>query len=78
MDQWIGILGGIALIVGFIFLMRRPSDSAGLKEAELYKLCRGDRTMMERLISHEQERRKGCSREMAVKVAIDSIKRDNR
>jgi hypothetical protein len=79
MNQWIGVLGAAALIVGFVFLLRRSAaDSGEPRERELHRLCRGDRKMMERLISHEQEKHQGRNREAAVRAAIDSIKRDNR
>ena len=78
MNQWIGILGAVALIAGIIFLVRKSAGSAEPRESELYKLCRGDREMMERLIAYEEKRGKGRSREAAITAAIDSLKRDNR
>lgn len=78
MNQWIGVLGAVVLIVGLVFLLRKSADSGEPREQELHRLCRGDKEMMERLISHEQEKRQGRTREAAVRAAIDSIKRDNR
>jgi len=79
MNQWIGVLGAVALIVGIVFLVRKSaSDTDEPREQELHRLCRGDKEMMERLVSHEQEKRQGRTREAAVRAAIDSIKRDNR
>lgn len=78
MNQWIGVLGAVILIVGFVFLLRRSGDSGEPREKELHRLCRGDKEMMERLISHEQEKRRGRSRDAAIRAAIESIKRDNR
>ena len=77
MNQWIGILGAVALIAGLIFLLRKSADSAESRESKLHNLCRGDREMMERLISYEEKRGKGLSREAAITAAIDSLKRDN-
>ncbi len=78
MNQWLGLLGVIVLVAGFIFLLRKSADSNESLEHELRGLCRGDREMMERLISHEVERGKDRSREAAVRAAIHSYKRDNR
>lgn len=78
MNQWFGVLGAIVLIAGLVFLLRGSAGSNESREHELYRLCRGDNEMMERLISHEQEKRQGRTREAAVRAAIDSIKRDNR
>ena len=73
-NQWTGVLGVAALIVGLVFLLRRTAKS---QEQELCRLCRGDREMMERLISHEERKMKGRSRKTAMRAAIDSLKRDN-
>ena len=78
MNQWGGVLGAVILIVGLVFLLRRSTASGEPREQELHRLCRGDKEMMERLISHEQEKRQGRTREAAVRAAIDAIKRDNR
>ena len=78
MNQWIGILSAVVLVAGFVFLLRRSADSAGSREQELHRLCRGDRETMERLVSYEEKRGKGRSREAAIRAAIDSLKRDNR
>ena len=79
MNQWISVLGAVALIVGLVFLLRgSATDSGKLREQELHRLCRGEKEMMERLILHEQGKRQGRTREAAVRAAIDSIKRDNR
>ena len=78
MNQWIGVLAALILIAGFIFLLRRNADSGEPREQELYRLCRGDKEMMERLITHEQNRHQGRTREAAIRAAIESIKRDNR
>ncbi len=77
-NQWIGILGAVALIVGLIFLLRSGANSAVRLEQELHRLCRGDREMMGRLISYEEKRGNGRSRKAAIRAAIDSYKRDNR
>ena len=78
MNQLIGIVGAIALVAGVIFLLRNAGDSESAREKELFKLCRGDREMMERLIAHEEQRKKGRSRNAAIKAAIQSLQRDNR
>ena len=78
MNQWIGILGAVALVAGFVFLLRRSAHSVEPREQELHRLCRGDREMMERLVSFEEKRGKGRSREAAIRAAIDSLKRDTR
>jgi hypothetical protein len=77
-SQLIGIVGSIALVAGVIFLLRNAGDSGSAREKELFKLCRGDREMMERLIAHEEQRKKGRSRNAAIKAAIQSLQRDNR
>lgn len=79
MNQWLAVLGTAAVVVGFILLLRKgAADSGASQESKLYRLCRGDKEMMERLITHEQEKRQGQSREAAVRAAIDAIRRDNR
>jgi len=77
-NQLIGIVGAVALIAGVVFLLRKAGDSGGSREKELFRLCRGDREMMERLIAHEEKRRNGRSRDAAIKAAIQSLQRDNR
>lgn len=78
MNQWIGAAIAVTLIAGLVFLLRRSAGSAEPREQELHRLCRGDKEMMERLISHEQDKRQGRSRDVAVQAAIELLKRDNR
>lgn len=78
MNQWIGVLGAVVLIATFIFLLRRSADGAGSAEKELFRLCRGDREMMGRLIAYELNRGKNSNRKAAIRAAITSLKRDNR
>ena len=59
-------------------MLRKSAGSAKSRESELHVLCRGDREMMERLISYEEKRGKGRGREAAITAAIESLKRDNR
>ena len=76
--QWIGAAVAVILIAGLVFLLRRSAGSAEPREKELFRLCRGDKEMMERLISHEQEKRQSRSRDVAIQAATDLLKRDNR
>lgn len=78
MNQWIGVLGSAVLIAAFIFLLRKSGDSAEPAEKELFRLCCGDREMMDRLISYELNRGKRDDRKAAIRAAINSLKRDNR
>lgn len=78
MNQWIGLIGAAIVIALFIFLLRNSAGAAESREKELLRLCRGDREMMERLVSYELNRGQNKERKAAVKAAIDSLKRDNR
>jgi hypothetical protein len=78
MTQWFGLLGAAILIALFIILLRNSAGTAESREKELFRLCRGDREMMERLVSYELKRGQNKERKAAVKAAIDSLKRDNR
>ena len=79
MNQWNGVLVAVVLVAGLIYLLRkRATDSGESRVDELYRLCRGDKEMMERLIFHEQAKRQGGTRDAAIRAAIDAIKRDNR
>lgn len=72
---------GIAFVILFLalyFYQKATSSGTQSSEEELFRLCRGDRQMLERLIALEQSRGKASSREMAAKAAVYSFKRDNR
>ena len=78
MNPLIGLLIIGLLVAGVAMLLRGDAGPGQHAEKELFRLCRGDREKMNRLITYEQERRQGRSREAAVKAAIESLKRDNR
>ena len=71
----------VLFIVLIVFALRAGSANFGTTvgfEKKLYRLCRGDKAQVERLIALEQSRREGLSREKAAKDAVESFKRDNR
>ena len=79
--MWIGIVTAIVFIGLFVFLSRsgaRRFGSGDSSEKELFRLCRGDREMMERLIALEIDRGGTNRRDSAIRAAIYSLKRDNR
>lgn len=78
MSPLAGLLIAALLIAGLVMFLRGGADGGEDLEKELYRLCRGDREMMNRLISYELDRGPGRSRKAAIKAAINSYKRDNR
>lgn len=81
MSLWVGFVGSLVFIAMIILLFKAggsSSTSKGQAEKEFLRLCRGDKEMMERLITFEQERTPGQSRDAATRAAMHSFKRDNR
>ncbi len=75
-------VGFLVIIVSVIVALAVKSFiNSGSKQSKaedkLLLLCRNDKSMLERLIAHEQKNKK-LSRENAAKYAIESIRRDNR
>lgn len=78
--MWIGIGTAIAFVGLFVFLSRSGVTGFGSgdsSEKELFRLCRGDREMVERLIALEIDRGRNKNRNAAIRTAISSLKRDN-
>ena len=78
MSQWIGAVGAVVLIGLLVVLVRAAGGAGEDPEKELFRLCRGDREMMDRLISLELTRGTNRNRKAAIKAAIYALKRDNR
>ena len=70
-------IGAFLLGVALFWLLRQGGDSGAALENELFRLCRGDREMMERLIALEIDRGSDKRRIAAVRAAIRSLKRDS-
>ncbi|MEM7431145.1 MAG: hypothetical protein AAF351_04295 [Pseudomonadota bacterium] len=68
-------LGLLVFVAVLYFMLRGSSGSA--QEDELFRLCRGDHDMMERLVALEIERGDDKRRSAAVRAAIRSLKRDS-
>lgn len=72
---------GAVFVVLILLAIRYGLATQGKKadaEKELFRLCRGDKEMVERLIALEISRGNNKSRERAAKAAAYSFKRDNR
>ena len=75
-----GVVLGIAIIVGIVFWFRQAADPPELdpSERDLLHLCGGDRSQMERLIAAELTTRPATTRSVAVAHAIHALRRDKR
>lgn len=79
MDSAIAIGVGVVVLVLLAFRYTQSNqDNNDGAEKELFRLCRGDKEMVERLIALEKRRGKIQSRRRAAKAAVYSFKRDNR
>lgn len=72
---------GVGVVVLALLAFRYRQSNQGQNESaekELYRLCRGDKEMVERLIALEEGSGGNKSRAHAAKAAVYSFKRDNR
>jgi hypothetical protein len=74
----IGAIAILGVIVLGVWLWRRRESGASQPETQLRRICFGDDSQVERLITSEMTRTPGISRAEAASRAVRRYQRDNR
>ena len=77
-NAWaIPLAATILIVVAVVYALIQNWFRRRKAERELLALCQGDAAMLERLITFEQKRTPGQTREEAARAASYAIRRDN-